>query len=198
MARHLASTPPASRSATPNPPLARNSSNSAPGLRRSSIVPFTRPGSSGSDEGGTGSFKSGEDAVQRLGQSLQQSRHSTSLPRSLEGTSFGECGVSLSGLRRPERRISGHFSGGSGFVRKEGFQTEALGEVVTEEKKISPRPPVAPNGLLSRQFSSDSLQPALTRQQSSSDVLKVWVLALNVLQGQVHLHGMQWHSLLTA
>lgn len=177
MARHLASTPPASRSATPNPPIVRSTSNAAAGPRRSSIVPFTRPGSSGTggpEDGGTGSLKSGEEAVQRLGQSLQHLRRSSSGRRSsVEGSSLGEHGTPFGGLKRPERRTSASFARGNGFVRKEGFQTEAVGETRSEEQKLSPRPPVAPNGLLSRQFSSDSLQPALTRQQSSSDALKV-------------------------
>ncbi len=178
MARHLASTPPASRSATPNPPVVRTASNAAAGPRRSSIVPFTRPGSSGSgaEEGGTGSFKSGEEAVQRISQSLQQLRQSSSGRRSsVERSSLDEHRASFGSLKRPGRRISGQFARGNGFVRKEGFQTEPVGETQAEEQKVSPRPPVAPNGLLSRQFSSDSLQPPLTRQQSS-DVLKVWVL----------------------
>ena len=174
MAPHLSGTSPASRSATPTPPLGRNSSNAVTGPRRSSIVPFIRPGSSGaSEDGGQGSLKSSEDALQRIGHSLQHKRTSSSTSRDLESTSLGDCSTSFGGLRRPEPRKSGQFARGSGFVRKEGFQTEQSVGSQQEGQKTSPRPPVSPHGLLSRQFSSDSLQPAPVPQKSSSDALKV-------------------------
>ncbi|BDA50323.1 probable GTP diphosphokinase RSH3, chloroplastic [Coccomyxa sp. Obi] len=173
MAPHLSGTSPASRSATPTPPLVRNSSSAATGPRRSSIVPFIRPGSSGaSEDGGQGSFKSSEDALQRISHSLQHRRTSSSTSRDLESTSLGDCSTSIGGLRRPEPRKSGQFARGSGFVRKEGFQTEQSVGSQEEGQKTSPRPPVSPHGLLSRQFSSDSLQPAAVPQKSSSDALK--------------------------
>lgn len=181
MSHHLAGTSPASRSATPTPPLSRNSSSAAAGPRRSSIVPFVRPGSSGaSEDGGQGSLKSGEDALQRISHSLQQRRTSSSASQGPECSSFGECSTSLSGLRRPEPRKSGHFARGNGFVRKEGFQTEQLVGSGEEGHKVSPRPPVSPHGLLSRQFSSDSLQPAVLRQESSSEALKVGSSSMKV------------------
>lgn len=120
-------------------------------------MPFTRPGSGGSaqsDEAGQqGSHK--EDAQQRMAQSLQQRRRSSV---SSEPRSVGDAGASLSGLIRPERRPSLQFARGNGFVRKEGFLTEDMG-AVNEAQRTSPRPPVSPCGLLSRQFSSDTLQP---------------------------------------
>jgi hypothetical protein len=174
MAPHLAGTSPASRSATPTPPLSRNSSNAAAGPRRSSIVPFTRPTPSGtSDDGGQGSFKSSEDALQRISHSLQQRRTSSSASQGRESTSFGDNSTSLNGLRRPEPRMSGQFARGSGFVRKEGFQTEQFVGNEGVGQRISPRPPVSPHGLLSRQFSSDCLQPAVEQQNSTSEALKV-------------------------
>lgn len=197
MAPHLSGTSPASRSATPTPPLVRNSSNAATGSRRSSIVPFIRPGSSGpSEDGGQGSFKSSEDALQRISHSLQHRRTSSSTSRDLESTSLGDCSTSLCSLRRPEPRKSGQFARGSGFVRKEGFQTEQLVGPQQEGQKTSPRPPVSPHGLLSRQFSSDSLQPAAVPQKSSSDALKVscWrfeMCMLGVCHGSSASHGNQ-------
>ena len=124
-------------------------------------MPFTRPSSGGSaqsDEAGQqGSQKNSEDAtVQRMGQSLQQRRRSSV---SSEPRSVGDAGGSLSGLIRPERRPSLQFCArGSTFVRKEGFLTTDEG-AVSEGQRTSPRPPVSPCGLLSRQFSSDTLQP---------------------------------------
>ena len=175
MARHqvLSGTSPAStRNATP--PVTRQGSNAAAGPRRSSIVPFTRPGSGNSEDAGPGSFKSGEDSVQRMGQSLQQRRRS-SVSSDWEGRSAGEAGVSLAGLKRPERRSTSlQFTRGNGFVRMQGFEAEEGGGAGAGEAKTSPRPPVAPAGLLSRQFSSDTLQPThAVLVEKSAEQLKV-------------------------
>lgn len=166
MARHgLAGTSPTARSATPTPPHRQNSGTGPP--RRNSIVPFIRPGSGSSaqsEDAGPGSFKAGEDTVIRLGQSLQQRRRS-SVSSEWEGRSVDDS-VSSS-LKRPERRSSlQSFARGNVPVsRQEGFLTQ--GAACDDE--VSPRPPVAPTGLLSRQFSSGALQP----KRESKEELKV-------------------------
>ncbi len=72
-----------------------------------------------------------------------------------------------SSLKRPERRSSlQSFARGNVPVsRQEGFLTQ--GAACDDE--VSPRPPVAPTGLLSRQFSSGALQP----KRESKEELKV-------------------------
>ena len=174
MSRHLASTPNTSRSSTPQPLVNRSSSGSAGGIRKSQIVPFTRPGSGSgaSEDAGTGSFKAGEDAVQRLSVSLQQQRSRLSV--SQDGMSFSDYSSSHGSLRRPDRRSSAHFARGPGFVRQEGFVNVPT-EHASEATVTSPRPPVAPGGLLSRQFSSDSLPASRPAPKSASEQLKVGI-----------------------
>lgn len=175
MSRHLASTPNTSRSSTPQPLVNRSSSGSAGGVRKSHIVPFTRPGSGSgaSEDAGPGSFKAGEDAVQRLSVSLQQQRSRLSV--SQDGTSFSDYSSSHGSLRRPDRRSSAHFARGPGFVRQEGFLNVPT-EHASEASVTSPRPPVAPGGLLSREFSSDSLPAPRPASKSASEHLKVGIL----------------------
>ena len=67
--------------------------------------------------------------------------------------------------------------GATGFVRKEGFLTEDVG-AVNEGQRTSPRPPVSPCGLLSRQFSSETLQPPA--REAAQD-LKVLTLLCRML-----------------
>lgn len=165
--RHLASTPNTSRSSTPQP-LGPHRSTSGSGVKRSHIVPFTRPGSgsAASEDAGPGSFK--EDAEKRLSvsmHSLQQQR--SRLSGSHDGMSFSEYSSSHGSLRRPERRTSANFTRKDGFVRQQGFLAEEK-EHALEAPVTSPRPPVAPGGLLSKELSSDSLpahRPATKSQQ---------------------------------
>ena len=172
MSRHLASTPNTSRSSTPQPLVNRSSSGSAGGVRKSHIVPFTRPGSGTgtSEDAGPGSFKAGEDAVQRLSVSLQQQRSRLSV--SHDGMSLSDYSSSHGSLRRPDRRSSAQFARGPGFVRQEGFLNVPT-EHASEAPVTSPRPPVAPGGLLSREFSSDSLPAPRPASKSASEQLKV-------------------------
>lgn len=180
MSRHLASTPTTSRSSTPQPLVNRSGSGSAGGVRKSHIVPFTRPGSGSgaSEDAGAGSFKTGEDAVQRLSVSLQQQRSRLSV--SQDGTSFSDYSSSHGSLRRPDRRSSANFARGPGFVRQEGFLNVPT-EHASEANVTSPRPPVAPGGLLSREFSSDSLPAARPAPKSASEQLKVSKSRVTVL-----------------
>lgn len=137
-------------------------------------MPFTRPGSgsAASEDAGPGSFKGGEDAVQRLGVSLQQQRSRLSV--SQDGTSFLDYSSSHGSLRRPERRSSSaQFIRKNGFVRQEGFLNVEPAGHPAEAAVTSPRPPVAPGGLLSREFSSDTLPEARSAPQSSAEQLKV-------------------------
>ncbi len=134
-------------------------------------MPFTRPGSgsAASEDAGPGSFK--EDAEKRLSvsmHSLQQQR--SRLSGSHDGMSFSEYSSSHGSLRRPERRTSANFTRKDGFVRQQGFLAEEK-EHALEAPVTSPRPPVGPGGLLSREFSSDSL-PA-HRPATKSQELKV-------------------------
>ena len=175
MSRHLASTPPAgnSRSSTPQPLASRGGSGSVSGIKRSHIVPFNRPssGSAASEDGGAGSFKAGEEAVQRLSASLQQQRSRLSV--SQDGMSFAEYSASHGSLRRPERRSSSQFARGPGFVRQEGFLDVEPAQHATEATVTSPRPPVAPGGLLSRQFSCETVPVARSVAKPSAEQLKV-------------------------
>jgi hypothetical protein len=138
-------------------------------------VPFTRPGSgsAASDDAGPGSFKAGEDAVQRLCVSLQQQRSRLSV--SQDGASFSEYSASHGSLRRPERRSSANFARGPGFVRQEGFLNVEPAGHAAEASAASPRPPVAPGGLLSRQFSSESLPASRSAFKSSTEQVKVGI-----------------------
>ena len=84
-----------------------------------------------------------------------------------EGRSADDSGASS--LRRPERRPSLQASRGnvSPFVRQEGFLTDGAPASAT-----SPRSTAAPTGLLSRQFSSGTLQT----KPSTEDQLKACAL----------------------
>ena len=140
-------------------------------------MPFTRPGSgnAASEDAGPGSFKAGEDAVQRLSVSLQQQRSRLSV--SQDGTSFSEYSASHGSLRRPERRSSANFARGPGFVRQEGFLNVEPAGHATEASAASPRPPVAPGGLLSRQFSNESLPASRSAFKSSTEQVKVGIFS---------------------
>jgi hypothetical protein len=140
-------------------------------------VPFTRPGSGNSacEDAGPGSFNAGEDAVQRLSVSLQQQRSRLSV--SQDGTSFSEYSASHGSLRRPERRSSANFARGPGFVRQEGFLNVEPAGHAAEASAASPRPPVAPGGLLSRQLSSECLPAPRSVFKSSTEQVKVGIFS---------------------
>ena len=146
------------RSATP--PVNRSC-----GSAKRNVVPFRRAERRSESEEAATSF----DSVRSEPVPIQRPARISS-----SRDSFGDSVASLSGsgrLRRPARPCSESFTPG---VRKTGFP--ANGDLVLEPRAV-PLPPATSQGLLSRQFSSESLPVG----DALNSVLKVRALHSNAL-----------------